>query len=191
MLYNLLRFCIFLSLRIFFDLKIQGKELLPQGGAFILAANHISNLDPLVVGLLPREKVYFLAKEELFSPPLWGSFLRFLGSVPLKRGRADFNAMKTALRCLKTGKPLIIFPQGGRGGKKAKPGVGFLYKKLNVPLMLARVQGTDKVLPKGKKWFSRGQIRVAIERAENIDKNKDPQEIAADILEAIKRIVCY
>ncbi|MBN2482896.1 MAG: 1-acyl-sn-glycerol-3-phosphate acyltransferase [Candidatus Omnitrophica bacterium] len=191
MLYNFIRFCVFCFLRIFFRLEIQGIHNIPRQGAFILASNHVSNLDPLVVGILPRGKIYFLAKEELFSPAPWGACLRFVGAVPLKRGRADLGAMKTAVMCLKNGRPLVIFPQGGRGKEKAKPGVGFLYKKSGVPLILAKVEGTDKVLPKGKKWCSFGRIRVIIQKAESIDKTQNPQDISTQILEHIKRIVYH
>ncbi len=185
MIYRVVRYTAFCILRIFFGLTVRGRDCIPRQGAFILASNHISNLDPMVLGSVCYN-LYILAKEELFRPSLWGAFLRQLKAVPLRRGRADLTAMKTALALLKNSRPVLIFPQGGRGGKKARPGVGFLYKKTDVPLILAKVTGTDTILPKGRKWPSPGKITVTFTRAAKIDRAGSPQEIADRIFGQIK-----
>src|ERR1700688_3905208 len=86
---------------------------IPRQGAFILASNHISNLDPVVLGICSMRRLNFMAKIELFKGFL-GFFLTRLGSFPVKRGESDFVAMREALRRLKEGRVILIFVEGTR-----------------------------------------------------------------------------
>src|SRR5471030_135232 len=97
----------------YFPYKAFQSRNIPRQGGFILASNHISNLDPVVLGICSVRRLNFMAKIELFHG-LLGFFLTNLGAFPVKRGEADFGAMKEALKRLKKGHGVLIFVEGTR-----------------------------------------------------------------------------
>ena len=129
-------------------LKVYGRENLPSP-PFILAPNHISNYDPPVVGLaLKKYEIYFLAKEELFLPNRFFAYLiEKVNAIKLRRGGIDIDAMRIAIKKLKKGYPLVIFPEGTRNKTNrlllpGKAGVAFLMMKANVPIVPTLITGT-------------------------------------------------
>ena len=82
-----------------------------------MAANHVSNWDPILVGVAINRPVHFMAKAELFHNPLLGTILRGLNAFPVNRGSADRNAIRQALELLEKGETLEIFPPGRRGAR--------------------------------------------------------------------------
>ena len=96
--------------------KVYGRENLPAEGGCVLCINHFSNHDPLyVASCLPRKRrLYFLAKKELFDNKFLRPIVTWLGAIPVDRGHADIGAVRSALKILKDGGVLAIFPQGTR-----------------------------------------------------------------------------
>lgn len=177
-----------LVLNCFARLEASGKDSLPYKKPFILAANHFSHLDPVVLGIAAYPVTLgYIGKEELFRLPLFGAVLKAVGVIPLERGKSDIKAVRIALQILKD-KPLVIFPQGSRSGDfdKFKTGVGFLYRKSGAPLIAAKISGTDKILPKGSKWPRRGKINVTFSRVEGIKKEDSYEDIAKKVVEKIR-----
>src|SRR5471030_2487382 len=121
----------------YFPYKAYQTRNIPRHGAFILASNHISNLDPVVLGICSVRRLNFMAKIELFKGAL-GFFLTKLGAYPVKRGESDFGAMRESLKRLKSGKVVLIFVEGsrriGNEPSKAQAGVGFLAMKSGVSI---------------------------------------------------------
>ena len=189
MIYRLTVFLSHIFLKIFFRLNIRGQEAFPKDKPFILASNHVSHLDPVVLGVACPRKINFLAKEELFSNKIFGAYLKTLNVIPLKRKEADIKVMRMALKILKE-KPMLIFPQGTRGAAydKSKAGVGFLCKKARVAVVAAKVCGTDKILPKGARFMRRGKIRVIFKRVNNIHDVDSYEEITSKVMETIKNL---
>ena len=189
MLYSISRFLSACILKIFFNLEIKGKEAFPKNRPFILASNHISNLDPVVAGVGCPYKLAYLAKEELFKNKLFGRYLKSLGCIPLKREQSGAGVLRQALKVLKT-KPMVIFPQGGRSESydDFKAGVGFLQKKSGVPVIAAKVYGTGQILPKGAKTFKKGRIKVIFARVDAIKKGDSIEDIAVKVMERIKNL---
>jgi len=179
----------FVLLKIFFKLQVKGKEVFPYEQPFILAANHISHIDTVVIGVGCPRRLHYLAKEELFKNKLFGLYLKKLNVIPLKRSRTDFRALRLALMILRE-KPLAIFPQGTRADSydSFKAGAGFLYKKTEVPIIAAKVCGTDIVLPRNAKFFKAGKIKVIFERVANIKQDDSYEEITAKIIAKIKSL---
>jgi 1-acyl-sn-glycerol-3-phosphate acyltransferase len=136
-----------------------GLEHVPESG-FVLAANHVSSMDPFILGMplwLSRRPVRFMAKAELFNRAL-GPAMRAIGTFPVRRGEADADAMRTALELLRSGEIVGMFPEGTRARKglrkkfeaKPHPGTARIALAAGVPLVPAAVDGTGKLLRLGR-----------------------------------------
>lgn len=144
--------------RIWFGLilrtRVIGVENIPKDGAFILAANHVSNWDPPFLGTFMSREVCYMGKEELFSNPVMAWVCRNLHVFPVKRGAADKSAIKTAIKLLKDGKCLGIFPEGTRSktGKlgKAEPGISLIAAMTKAPIIPAAIVNTEKIFSREK-----------------------------------------
>ena len=111
--YAIIRFLFNLVTYTWLGMQVAGEEHIPEKGAFIVASNHASYFDPPLIGTAMRHHlIHFMAKEELFHNPLMGWFLRYVGTFPVHRGRVDRKALVEALRVLKQGCVLGIFPEG-------------------------------------------------------------------------------
>ena len=141
--------------------NIQGVENMPAEGPVILAINHQSIWDPLVVASSLPRKVSFMAKEELFSIPVLGKIFSKLGAFPVKRGKGDMNAIRQSLAILKEGRVLGLFPEGTRSKtgeiQKGLPGMVLLMEKSKASVVPIKVFGTRNLLTKG--W---GNIAVMV-----------------------------
>lgn len=165
--------------------KISGRENLPLDTNFIIAGNHLSNLDPFMIGISSGRRLSYMAKESLFKNKLLAFFLKEVDAFPLRRDQADLGAMKETLRRLKAGQPVVVFPEGTRKGsatqQKVEPGVGFLVVKSGLPVVPVYVKDTDKVLPPGQKFPTRHAIEIRFGKALYFSQTKDYLQIAQDI----------
>ena len=136
-----------LVLGLFFGLRANGAERLPSG-AFLLASNHKSYLDPPLLGAAAPRPISFLAKEELFRVPGLGAVIRLLGATPIRRGAADRHGLEEALARLSQGTPLVVFPEGtrirGPGLGEPHPGIALLARRASVPVVPVRIWGSDR-----------------------------------------------
>lgn len=148
-----------------FGLEVSGKEHVPQQGSFIVASNHVSYLDPPVIGVACPRRLSFLARSSLFRHPLLGAFLRGIHAIPLRREEGDLGAVRTAVLRLQRGEAVAMFPEGGRqlSGRlgEAKRGVGLLAATARVPIVPAVVTGTFQALPPSANRLHPAKIRVA------------------------------
>lgn len=94
--------------------EIIGEENIPRKGAAVIAANHISAIDPPAIGSSSSRKMHFMAKAELFRKKWFAAIIRRMGAFPVRRGGADRQAVKTALNLLKSGEIVAVFPEGTR-----------------------------------------------------------------------------
>ncbi len=186
--------CLFLC-KVFLRLEIEGRENIPKQGGFILASNHISFLDPVILGVACPRRLNFLARHDLFRNPAFGWLLLHLNVVPLKRGAADLSALKEAMARLRAGKGLLLFPQGTRqqgseffGG--ARPGVGFLAAKLNVPVIPAFIQGTERAMPRGTKFIHPAKVKLIFGKQILIERGMPYRAFAGNVMEKIRHLSC-
>ena len=101
--------------KMLFRIKVINPENEPDNGGFVVCANHISAIDPIVVCYaFKRHQVHYMAKKELFKIPVFSAFIRALGAFPIDRGGNDVGAIKNAVSLVEGGKCLGIFPQGHR-----------------------------------------------------------------------------
>ncbi len=114
-----------------YKLKYEGRENLPEKGAYILSCNHITALDPVLLALKSKRIIHFMAKYETFKNPLARFFLTHLNSFPVKRGSSDKSSIEYAINLIKNGEIIGIFPEGTRNKEgtepqKAKSGVALI-----------------------------------------------------------------
>ncbi len=175
-----------------FPRRIYGMEHFPRHGGFILASNHISNLDPVVLGISVLRRVNFMAKDSLFKKQPLGFILKKLWSFPVKRDQADLGALKEALKRLKRGTPVLMFVEGtrriGDAPSLAQPGVGFLAVKAGVPVVPVRVSGTEKAMPPGSRSLTRHPVSVRYGPPVVFNAQDSYENIAQTILQSIDRI---
>lgn len=161
MLYRFLRTLLRIILLCFGRWKITGTENLPRQGSVIVVCNHVSYWDPVLVGCTLERQVHFMAKAELFSIPLFGSILKKLGAFPIKRGRSDRSALRTAIHLLQQGKVLGVFPEGTRSTTgdllPFKTGITMIAYKAGCPILPMGVINSKKVL---LGWFCPVEVRI-------------------------------
>lgn len=150
----LLGICSFL-LRILYRIEVEGEPSLERDKAYIIAANHISYLDPIVVAMVFSDyRVHFLGKKELFKGKFLSKLFSSIGVIPVDRSKNDITAVKNVMRLLKNNKILGIFPQGTRIRKeeedRSKAGLGMFAIKTGTDIVPVTVQSTYKPFSKVK-----------------------------------------
>lgn len=135
--------------KLVFRIAVSGEENFPKSGGFILATNHISWYDPLVVGSWAPRQVYFFAKRELFKNKVFGFIISRTNALPVKRGTIDRAAIEASVGVIRNGYGLTMFPEGTRSkiGRflAPKPGVGMLALQARCPIVPGYVHGTNKL----------------------------------------------
>ncbi|MEK3991008.1 MULTISPECIES: 1-acyl-sn-glycerol-3-phosphate acyltransferase [Robertmurraya] len=131
-----------------------GQENIPKEGSVLLCSNHISNFDPIVVGITTPRPVHFMAKEELFQVPLLGKLVPYLNAFPVKRGMSDREALRKGLGILKENRVLGLFPEGTRSKTgelgEGLAGAGFFATRSEALIVPCAVIGPYKALNKLK-----------------------------------------
>ena len=172
-----------------FRLRARGREHLPAGGGFVLAANHNSNFDPWVLGLplYPRRFLRFMGKSELFFTPL-KQLIVACGAFPVRRGERDLEAIETATELCRAGHIVVMFPEGTRRTKglrkryeaRAHTGAARIALEAGVPLVPAGIVGTDRLA-------RLAQLRVAYGapiRLDDLSGHEDAAQVATERLMA-------
>lgn len=186
----------FILFKIFFGFKIDGLEKVPQKGSVIIVSNHISHLDPLVIGAAIRKRQStFMAKRGLFKIPLIGAFVKTF-SFPVDRDTPQPSTIKEAVRRLKNGELIIMFPEGGRSRDgsllNAKRGTGLIAALSGAKIIPAYIDGTNTALPVGVKFIRLSKIRIIFGNPIEIkgeESGKDFQErIGNDIIKEIRNL---
>jgi len=158
MFYAFIRSLLVIFYRIFYRCKYDFYKYIPSDESFIVCANHTSNLDPPFVGtVIPRRQVFFMAKEELFRNALSAKLFLAVGAFPVKRGAVDKSSLVHAIKLLKNGQILGLFPEG----KRVKTGeIGELFHGL----AYLALKSNKPILPIAIKWPERifQPVRVRI-----------------------------
>ena len=163
--YDIVRALLQLFFRLGYGLEVRGLEHVPKAGPFLLASNHLSYLDPPLLGAACPRRLGFMARDTLFRQWLLGAFMRGVHVIPLQRGEGDLGAIRESVRRLHQGEAVAIFPEGGRQLSgvlgRARRGVGLIAVAAQVPIVPVLVQGTFQALPPDSRRLRPAKIRVA------------------------------
>lgn len=173
---------------ILLGLKPEGIHKLPDKGAVIVAANHVSNWDAVMVAISLPRPVHFIAKAELFENRALATLLKALHAFPVKRGGADRRALRYALGILEKGEVLGIFPEGERirQGQEGttQTGVAMLALKSGAPVVPVACIGTGRFFPVG--WFS--PLKVKVGKPLKLEQYQD-KKVTSAVLEEVSAII--
>lgn len=169
-----------------------GGERIPASGPVVIACNHVSNWDPILVALGCRREVHFLAKEELFHNQFLGRLIRAYNALPLRRGTVDRRALRLAGGVLEEGGALVMFPEGTRSRDgsigSGRPGVGYLACTSRAPVVPAYITGSQAL---GRAFLTRRPVSVAygepIESGE-LQGRQSHLELTRRVMEAMGRL---
>ncbi len=151
MLYQIAHVVVWTLARLFFRITVIGESHVPREGGVIVAANHNSYFDIPLLGCVLSRRADNIAKSELFRNPLLAALFRALGGFPVRRGTIDRQAIGDAVRRLKAGHLLAMYPEGTRSKdarlQPPKPGIGMMVARSGVKVVPAYLQGTGPVRP--------------------------------------------
>ncbi|MFH1904467.1 MAG: lysophospholipid acyltransferase family protein [bacterium] len=196
MIYTVAKLISYIFCKIYFRLEVKGADNVPKKGGVLVASNHSSFLDPVIVGVGISRATYYLTKQSLFDIPIFGLLIRALHTIPVRREQVSISTFKELIKALNAKKAIILFPEGTRSidGKlgQGKIGVGMLALKADVPIVPAYIDGAIKAFPKDGKWIHPKKIRVIFGKP-IMPNSKDPNKnnyrrISAQVMESINRL---
>jgi 1-acyl-sn-glycerol-3-phosphate acyltransferase len=160
--YTFVRIILSLPTLLIYRVRAIGVENVPKKGALILAPNHFSQMDHFFVGLYLRRKVRFMAKSQMFGPPVLTYVYKHGGVFPVRRGHHDEKAIETARIILSQDEMLLVYAEGGRSRsgklKEVKPGIGRIALETGAPVVPVAIQGSEKV----RRWKRLSFPRVTV-----------------------------
>lgn len=183
----------------FFNRRLIGEEKLVQEGGVLMCANHESYLDPPLIGISYPENVTYLARKTLFK-----GFFHWLytnwDAIPIDQENPDMTGLKNIIRALKSGKKVVMFPEGERTQSgtlnPGLPGVGLIVAKAQATVQPIRIFGARDALPRGSGKMTCAQIDVVVgdpihfthEELQNYRGKDGYQKLADRIMSAISEI---
>jgi 1-acyl-sn-glycerol-3-phosphate acyltransferase len=150
----------------FTRMRIEGREHLPETGAYVLAPVHRSYIDTPITACVSTRRIRFMGKQEVWKYRSIGWLVSALGAFPVNRGHADREALTTCIKVLDGGEPLTLFPEGERkDGPTVHPlfdGAAYVAAKAGVPIIPVGIGGSARVMPRHAKFIHPHRVRVVI-----------------------------
>jgi 1-acyl-sn-glycerol-3-phosphate acyltransferase len=177
----------------FFNYRVIGAENMIEEGPCIIAANHCSFFDPPLVGVACKRAIHYLARKSLLEWPILGPIFPDLNVIPVDRKNADRSALMGAIRVVKNGGAVLIFPEGTRSPdgnlQTAQPGLGMIVAKTGAPVVPVRISGSYEVFNRDMVYPKPGSVEVAIAPAIHFDPApcSEPRGIYIETSEAVLR----
>lgn len=168
----------------YFRVRVTGLENCPREGALLVVANHRSGFDPPMVGALLRRPVHFMTKVELWSYPVLPMVFKYVQAYPVRRGRADRQAIRHSLDILRRGEIIVLFPEGHRTEtgelQEARSGVVFLARKSGCQVLPIGISG---------QYGFRRTIRYVVGEPFQIGPEVDKKAAQALVMEKIRELM--
>lgn len=186
--------------RLLWRVRIEGRENLPAGGAYVIAPSHRSMMDIPFVASITKRRVRFMGKAPLFRIPVVGSAFRALGSFPVERDGNDRKPLRDSLEILAAGDPLVVYPEGTRQNgpviQPLQPGAAYLAVKSRVPIVPVGIAGAEQIfrsrrgrLPgMGKVVVVVGEPIVPPERSGSVVKREVVNEVSGVLSQELQQV---
>lgn len=189
----LLHRCAYLFYRIYGRARAIGVQNVPKSGGVIVASNHLSYLDPPLIGcFIPRVSSY-MARHDLWSNKALGWFITRTNAFPVHRETADRGAIKEAVARLKRGDVLVLFPEGTRSPdgnlQKAEAGVALIVSMSGAPVVPTALIGPEVMWPPGQKKLRRADIKVVYGEPITFERGASREQIVGTIMAEIARLL--
>ncbi len=186
--YTLGRLVLTLPTLLLYRVRRVGLENVPREGALILAPNHFSQMDHFFIGVHLRRKIRFMAKSQMFGPPVLTYVYKHGGVFPVRRGHHDEEAIITANEILRQEEMLLVYAEGGRSRSdrmgKPKPGIGRIALESGAPVVPVAIHGSAKV----RSWKRLRFPRVTVQFGEPINFPTNPSPSREQQLDAATEI---
>jgi 1-acyl-sn-glycerol-3-phosphate acyltransferase len=193
--YTLGRLVLTLPTLLFYRVRKIGLENVPREGALILAPNHFSQMDHFFVGVYLWRKIRFMAKSQMFGPPVLTYIYKHGGVFPVRRGHHDEEAIETANEILRQEEMLLVYAEGGRSRSDRlgtpKPGIGRIALESGAPVVPVAIYGSAKV----RSWKRLRFPRVTVQFGEPLSFPTEPSpsherqlEVASDIFDRVREL---
>jgi len=179
--------------RLYFGLELRGTEHIPRSGPLVITPNHQTYADPPLVTIPVRYRVYYMAWDRLFRVPLFGWFIRRLRAFPVDIESRDTRAAREAVRLLRAGHAVMIFPEGGRSmdGSVGRFHLGAfrLAASAAAPVLPVTIDGGSSVWPPGRALPRPGRVVITYHPPVHPDPGRDPREEARRLAERTREII--
>jgi 1-acyl-sn-glycerol-3-phosphate acyltransferase len=193
--YTFVRAIVSLPTLLIYRVRAIGVKNVPKSGPLVLAPNHFSQMDHFFVGLYLRRKVRFMAKSQMFGPPVLTYIYKHGGVFPVRRGRHDEEAFRTAFELVEQGEMLLVYAEGGRSRSgelgEPKPGIGRIALESGAPIVPVTIHGSAKV----RRWKRLRFPRVTVEFGEPLTypveraPSRERQlEVATEVFDQVRRM---
>jgi 1-acyl-sn-glycerol-3-phosphate acyltransferase len=193
--YTFVRILVSLPTLLIWRVRAIGRENVPKDGPLILAPNHFSQMDHFFIGLYLRRKIRFMAKSQMFGPPVLTYIYKHGGVIPIRRGHHDEEAFTTAFTVLDQEGMLLIYAEGGRsrGSELGEPkrGVGRLALESGAPVVPVTIYGSATV----RRWKRLRFPQVTVQYGEPLTfpKEEDPSherqhEVAIEVFNRVREM---
>jgi len=185
-LYQIATFVLWVFALPLFRLSATGRGRVPRRGPLVVAANHISHLDPPLLGINVPRPVHNMAKKELFKLAFLDWFMRSIGTILVNRGQGQ-QAIADALDMLRAGECIVIFPEGTRSKSgvlsKGHSGAIVLAIKANCPLVPSAIVGSERAMTKGSFLIKPCKVTVHFGEPYTIEYSGDRERIPREVLD--------
>ena len=179
--------------RLYFGLELDGTEHIPDDGPVVIVPNHQMYADPVLVTIPFRRPIYYMAWSRLFEIPGLNWAIRRLRAFPVQIESSDSRATREAVRILKSGEAVMIFPEGERTADgsvgRFKPGAFRLAVSLGVPVLPVAIKGGHEAWPPGRMLPGRGRVTVTYHPLVYPDTGREAREAARDLGERTRAVI--
>ena len=174
-----------------FRVRVEGLNRVPEDGSAIVASNHFSNFDPILLGAFLPRRITYLAKRELVDTPVIGALYRLWGVVPVNRDGMDLGAIRQLLRVLRSGYLVGMYPEGTRSRDRVlhspRSGAAYVALKAGVPILPVSIWGPESFSWRG--WVRDGRTTVTIRFGDPIELGRHTRRIRSQDLDAAGEVI--
>jgi 1-acyl-sn-glycerol-3-phosphate acyltransferase len=179
--------------RAYFGLELRGIAHIPIAGPLIITPNHQTFADPPLVTIPVRRPIHYMAWNRLFDVPVFSTLIRRLRAFPVEIERSDGRAVREAVRLLRAGEALMIFPEGGRTPdgqlQPFKLGAFRLAVAHDTPVLPVTIAGAWAAWPPGRRLPRRGRITITYHPPEHPRRGGDPRDAARDLRDRVASVI--